>query len=194
MPMPTLPGRWHGRHSGRKRYKVKYRMPTDEMQQSQLDGVVINKGIKLRYYKFTDVFKGFENVDAVKKLFGKDTKRILSKLKVMLFSSKWGYLWVDDRNMSIGCNYDYIKEADKRHVYLDVIHELMHIKQGMEGRKLFNDNFEYVDSPTELEAYREGVAEAKRIGMSDKEIIEYLKVDWVGERDFKRLLRALGMA
>jgi hypothetical protein len=30
--------------------------------------------------------------------------------------------------------------------------------------------------------------------MSDKEIIEYLKVDWVGERDFKRLLRALGMA
>ncbi len=164
------------------------------MRQSEIGKISINKNIKIRYYKFTDVFKGFENVDAVKRLFGKDTKKILSKLKVMLFSSKWGYLWVDDRNMSLGCNYDYIKKADKRYVYLDVIHELTHIKQGMEGRNLFDDNFEYVDSPTEIEAYREGVAEAKRIGMSNSEIIEYLKVDWVEEKDFKKLLRAVGLA
>ena len=63
-------------------------------------GVEINKKIKLRYYKFTDVFKGFEDVDAVKKIFGKNTKKVISELKVMLVSTKWGYLWVDDRNLS----------------------------------------------------------------------------------------------
>ncbi len=157
-------------------------------------GVEINKKIKLRYYKFTDVFKGFEDVDAVKKIFGKNTKKVISELKVMLVSTKWGYLWVDDRNLSIGCNYDYIKRADDRHIYLDVIHELTHIKQGMEGKNLFDDSFEYVDSPTEIEAYKKGVTEAKRLGMSNDEIIEYLKVDWVDKKDFSRLLKAVGLA
>jgi hypothetical protein len=164
------------------------------MKSKKILGVRINKNVKLAYYKFTDIFKGFENVDAVKKIFGKDTNKVLSGLKVMLVSTKWGYLWVDDRNLSIGCNYDYIKRADERHVYLDVIHELTHIKQGMDGKNLFDDNFEYVDSPTEIEAYKGGVAEAKRLGMSDNEIIEYLKVDWVEKKDFNRLLKAVGLA
>jgi hypothetical protein len=75
--------------------------------------VKINKDIKLHYYPFLEVFGGFEKVDAVKRLFGADTKRILSRLKVMLISSEFGYLWVDVRNMALVCNYNYIKTVDK---------------------------------------------------------------------------------
>lgn len=155
--------------------------------------VKINKGIKLHYYPFPEVFGGFEKVDAVKRLFGRDTKRVLSRLKVMLISSEFGYLWVDVRNMALVCNYNYIKTADKRWVYLDVIHELVHIKQHMQGKKLFNDNFGYFDSPTEVEAYRVGAGEAKRIGMSKKEIIEYMKVEWGDQKPFVHLIKALGL-
>ncbi len=35
----------------------------------------------------------------------------------------------------------------------------------------------YVDRPTEIEAYQTTVAEAKRIGMTDEQIIEYLKTE-----------------
>ena len=95
----------------------------------QLEGVAINKSIRIRYLPFKRVFRGFENVDAVKKLFGKHTKNVLSNLKVMLVPSKFGYLWIDDKKGALVCNYNYIKDADKRYVYLDVIHELVHIKQ-----------------------------------------------------------------
>lgn len=155
--------------------------------------VKINKNIKLHYYLFPEVFRGFDKVDAVKRLFGKDTKHVLSRLKVMLLASEFGYLWIDDRHNALVCNYDYVKTADRRWVYLDVIHELVHIKQHMHGKKLFNDNFEYFDNPTEIEAYRVGAEEAKRIGMSNKEIVEYMKIEWGDPKQFVRLLKVLGL-
>lgn len=161
---------------------------------SILDKIKINKGAKLPAYPFTYMFKGFENVAAVKRLFGKDTRGVLSKLKVELFESAWGgYLWINNKNKAIVCNLHYIKTGDKRHVYLDVIHELVHIKQSMNGQNLFDENYEYVDAPTEIEAYRIAAEEAKRIGMTKKEIIDYLKVDWVKEKGFRRLLKAAGL-
>ncbi len=155
--------------------------------------VLINKKIKLQFYPFIKVFGGFDKVDAVKRLSGANTTRVLSRLKVMLLASKFGYLWIDDENGAIICNYNYVKTADKRYVYLDVIHELVHIRQHMEGKRLFNDNFEYVDSPTEIEAYKVGADEAKRIGMSKKEIIKYMEMEWVDKKQFDRLLKVVGL-
>ena len=63
----------------------------------------------------------------------------------------------------------------------------------MEGKKLFQDEYEYVDSPIEVPAYKFTIEEAKRIGMGRDEIIEYLKVEWVSEEQLKRLVRTLGV-
>ncbi len=52
--------------------------------------------------------------------------------------------------------------------------------------------FEYVDRPTELEAYRHTVKEARRLGMSDEEIVDYLKVTWLDEEEVRRLARTSG--
>jgi hypothetical protein len=79
-------------------------------------------------------------------------------------------------------------------LYLDVVHELFHVKQFMEGKNLFQNEFEYVDSPIEVPAYEFTVKEAKRIGMSMNEIVEYLKVEWVTEEQHARLVKTLALS
>jgi hypothetical protein len=83
----------------------------------------------------------------------------------------------------------YLKNGDPISKYLDVVHELVHVKQYKEGRALFDESFEYHDRPTELEAYTHAVKEARRLGMSDTEIFEYLKVDWMSEDEVRKLAR-----
>jgi hypothetical protein len=140
--------------------------------------------------KFKDVFKGFENVEAVKKIFGKDTDRVLSNLKVEL--TWFGYMGVDDKDGHLLVNERYLNSGDKTDIYLDVVHELCHIKQWMDGRDLFDDKYTYVDRPTEIEAYGYTIQEAKRIGFSDERVLEYLRTEWMTEEEVKRLIKNIG--
>jgi len=78
-------------------------------------------------------------------------------------------------------------------LYLDVIHELVHIRQLREGKQLFDNGYEYVDRPTELEAYKVGVDEARRVGMSEEEVFEYLKADGMSEGEVRKLAKNLGV-
>ena len=59
--------------------------------------------------------------------------------------------------------------------------------------ELFDKRFSYVDSPTEIEAHIIAVQEARRIGMNDEELADYLRVDWISEEEYIRLLRTLGV-
>ena len=94
---------------------------------------------------------------------------------------------------SVIVNTKYLKEGDETHLYLDVVHELVHIRQHMEGKELWDKRYAYVDRPTELEAYRVALGEARRIGLKERDIVEYLKVSWVTDEEFGRLLMTLGV-
>jgi len=155
-------------------------------------GIRRDAGITL--LPFTDYFQGFDGVAAVKKIFGRDTAAVLQKLKVEFFSSRFGYMGVSDEDGHILISTHHLKNAEDNVLYLDIVHELFHVKQFMDGKKLFLDEFEYVDSPIEIDAYKITVKEAKRIGMSTSEIIEYLKVEWVDEEAHGRLVKALGLS
>jgi len=154
--------------------------------------VKIRRDVHITLYKFTDYFKGFERVKAVRELFGEKTEKVLDSLKVE-FTSRWGYMGVSDEDGHLVISTRYLKNGDEREIYLDIIHELAHIKQFMQGEKLFNTSFDYVDRTTEIEAYRHAVKEARRIGMTEKEIYEYLKTEWMTEEDVKRLAKAVGV-
>ena len=143
-------------------------------------------------FPFTQVFKGFEKVGAVKAIFGPNTKKILTELKVEVADGR-GYMRINDEEDSIVVNSKYLREGQETHVYLDVIHELVHIRQHMEGKELWDERFAYVDRPTEIEAYRVAIEEGRRIKLTDDELVEYLKVEWVPEEDFLRMLRTLGV-
>ncbi len=139
---------------------------------------------------FVELFQGFEKVECVRRIFGSHTREILERVRVLLTSSP-GYLRVDNDTGDIIICSPYLKSADERYLYLDLIHELVHVRQFKEGKDLFDKKYSYVDRPTEIEAYEVAVEEARRIGMEYEEIVDYLTVEWVKDEDFKRMLATL---
>ncbi len=141
---------------------------------------------------FADYFKDFEKVEAVRGIFGEKTEEVLHKLKVEI---SWfgGYMFVNSANGHLVISSRYLSSGDKVDIYLDLIHELCHIKQLMEGRELFDERYDYVDRPTEVEAYQYAVQEARRMGLNEERICEYLKTEWMSDEDLKRLAKAVGV-
>jgi GNAT superfamily N-acetyltransferase len=160
----------------------------EAMPSGEAFGVTMNRGTAAGTTKpFAEVFSGFEAIETVRGLFGPDTEEVISKLKISLDSPR-GYLRVDGETGNIIINPEYLKTGHERHLYLDVIHELAHVKQFREGKELYDRRFAYFERPTEIEAYRVAVEEARRIGMDKEEIVEYLRVEWVTEEEFMRFV------
>jgi hypothetical protein len=155
--------------------------------------VEIVRNAKAQTYPFIDYFKGFEKVEAVKQIFGEKTEDVLRNLKVEFHSLKRGYMGVSDVNGNLMVSAYYLKTGDIVDIYLDVIHELVHVKQFMEGKELFEGSHTYVERPTEVEAYRHAVDEARKLGLSHKRICAYLRTEWMSDKDFKRLASILNI-
>jgi hypothetical protein len=102
-------------------------------------------------------------------------------------------MWINNANGHLVINSRYLNEGNKTDIYLDLIHELVHIRQRLEGKELFDDNYNYVDRPTEIEAYTLTVKEARNLGLSDRRICEYLKTEWVTDDELRRLAKTLGV-
>jgi len=154
--------------------------------------VEILRGAKITTYPFTSFFKGFEEIEAVKKIFGKDTKKVLENLRIE-FSGRRGYMGVSGNDGHLIISTYYLNNGAFIDLYLDIIHELVHVKQFMEGKTLFDRNFNYVDRPTEIQAYQHAVEEARRLGMDDSQIFEYLRTEWMSEDDLIRLAEAMNV-
>jgi hypothetical protein len=140
---------------------------------------------------FIDYFKGFEKVEAVRRIFGDQTEEILRNLKVEFI---WfGYMGVDGKDGHLMVNEKYLNNGDRTDIYLDVVHELCHVKQWMDGKELFDERYDYVDRPTEVDAYRYTVQEAKRIGLTDDQILCYLQTEWLNDEQLQRLIKNMGI-
>ncbi len=154
--------------------------------------IEINRNVDIKMYRFTDYFRGFEKVDAVRRIFGDKTEEVLDTLKVE-FPGNRGYMGVSDVDGHLIVSAYYLRRGNLVDLYLDIIHELVHVRQFKEGKKLFDTDFAYIARPTEVEAYRTAVDEARRIGLSDEQICEYLRTEWMGEKDFIRLASSMNV-
>ena len=143
-------------------------------------------------HSFADYFKNLEKVQAVRKIFGERTEEVLRNVKVE-FTRFGGYMSVNSRNGHIMISSNYLENGDKIDIYLDLIHELVHVKQLMEGKELFDTHYSYTERPTEVEAYRYAVQEARRLGLSEERICQYLKTEWMSDKDLKRLAATLNV-
>lgn len=155
-------------------------------------GVEIPRKVTVHTMPFSGYFKGFENVDAVKRIFGEKTSEVLSSVKVE-FAGMRGYMGVSDADGHLIVSANYLANGDPVEIYLDVIHELVHVRQFMEGKQLFDARYVYIERPTELEAYQVAVDEARRLGMDDEHICTYLKTEWMSDEDLENLARALNV-
>ena len=158
-----------------------------------LPNVKLPREVPIVKHRFTDYFIGFEKLPVVREIFGNETDRVLAALKVEFSGGRFGYMGTSDEDGHLIISAHYLKEGDSRSIYLDVIHELVHVRQFREGKQLFDESYEYADRPTELEAYGHALKEARRLGMSDDEIFEYLKVTWLDEDEVERLARNIGV-
>lgn len=153
-------------------------------------GVVINRDAPIGCSPFKEVFGGFEQVAAVRSIFGDGIDKVLTDLEVEIEDGR-GYMRINDKKGSITVNAKYLKEGEETYIYLDVIHELVHIRQHMEGKELWDKRYTYYDRPTELEAYRVALKEARRLGLTEEKIVDYLKVEWATDEEFRRFLNTL---
>lgn len=157
-----------------------------------VQNVKIRRDAKVSTYAFTDYFQGFEKVEAVRRVFGGKTEETLNSLKVE-FSGRRGYMGVSDVDGHLIISAHYLTNGDITDIYLDIIHELVHVKQFIDGKDLFDNNYSYIERPTEIEAYRYAVEEARNIGLNDAAICEYLKTEWITDEEAEKLAKILNV-
>jgi hypothetical protein len=138
---------------------------------------------------FTNHLKGFDRVGIVKRIFGSRTEEVLEKLKVE-FTNTVRYMRVDDVDGHLLVNPHYLSNGDLTDIYLDVIHELVHVKQFMEG-KTSNKELSYIERPLEIEAYQVAVDEARVLGLDEDRIFDYLESELVNDEELKQLAQTL---
>jgi hypothetical protein len=88
---------------------------------------------------------------------------------------------------------EHLHESPALVLYLDIYHELCHVRQRHAGQELFDRAESYVHRPTEVEAYRFAVDEARRLGASDEFLRDYLRVEWVTDAELLELFQAVGV-
>ena len=154
--------------------------------------VKISRNAKVTMYRFLDYFKGFEDIDIVRRLFGEKTDEVIRSINVEFVGRK-GYMGVNNADGHLIISAEYLNKGDMIDIYLDVIHELTHVRQHLDGKELFDNHFNYVDRPTEIEAFQNAVEEARRLSLSQERICEYLRTEWMTDDDFSRLVNVLGV-
>jgi hypothetical protein len=88
---------------------------------------------------------------------------------------------------------NHLRESPEMILYLDIYHELCHILQRRDGANLWEPGVGYVERKTEVEAYRFVVNEARGLGVPDDYLREYLKVEWISDKEHEQLLEAVGV-
>ncbi len=157
-------------------------------------GFHVRRGTEIGDYKLTDVFAGLETSSALLKVFGSKAQmtKTIKHLKLLVEPNDSGP-WLDRDTGTICIGAKHLNAANSDFLYLDVIHVLVHVRQFLEGRELYDQAFEYVERPTELEAYRYTVTEARRVGMGEDEILRYLRMDAADDSELGKLMEKIGV-
>ncbi len=155
--------------------------------------VEVNRKVKAGLYPLLDVFPGLDSTGAFRELFSDGLRaQVLRDCKIDVVPED-AYMYIDDEAGNVCAGLSYLRTGDERVLYLDILHELTHIRQWHAGKELWDRRYSYVDRPTEIEAYEVAVQEARRLEMSDGEISDYLRVEWTSREDHERLCKRLGV-
>ena len=157
--------------------------------------IKINREITPGTYTLNDIFDGLNQATILTDVFKtkKELDDVFSKTNVYVEKNDH-YMFVKNDDASIVIGLEHLQKSDSKILYLDIVHELVHVKQQRCGLDLYDKSYSYVDRPTEIEAYEIAVREAKRLGMNNEEILDYLHVEWITPEEHKRLASHLGIA
>lgn len=146
-------------------------------------------------YDLGDLCSGLHSVEEIRELLVARGlgDEFVTGTRVLVDDSRDFYMYVDDTGRRLVACLAHIRDSEPSTVYLDFLHELVHIFQLHDGRNLYDRRFKYVHRKTEIEAYSVAVREGRRIGLDDRELMEYLRVEWISEADHRELARSVGI-
>jgi hypothetical protein len=167
---------------------------THQVDALRVTGFRVRRTVGIGEHKLEEVFSGLATSSALINVFGSDDEltKTLSHLKLRVEPFDSG-LWLDRDTGTICIGFKHLAAARSDFLYLDVIHVLVHVRQFLEGRELYDQAFEYVERPTELEAYRHTIAEARRVGLKEDEILKYLRLDAADDSELGKLVEKIGV-
>ncbi len=159
-----------------------------------MDSIRINRDLSPGTYRIEDVFAGLRDAEVLHSIFGSRTAvdDVFFNIKLEVDTNKH-YMHVKNEDATIVVSLDHLKNSDELTLYLDIVHELVHVKQQRQGLDLYDKSYPYVDRPTEIEAYVIAVEEARRLGLSHERILDYLQVDWITPDEHRRLAGHVGI-
>src|SRR5216117_1837423 len=152
-----------------------------------------NRKVKAGKHAILDVFPGLDKSVAFRAIFPDGLREeVLRDCRIDVVPEDM-YMYIDDDKGNVVAGLGYLQTGEDRILYLDVLHELTHIRQWHAGKELWDRRYNYVDRPTEVEAYQVAVDEARRLDMSDREIADYLRVEWTSREEHERLCKHVGV-
>jgi len=156
--------------------------------------ITINRALDPGRYEVTEVFEGLERSPGLRRFLpdDKERERFLAETHVVV-TREDTYMWTDDEDGHVNVGLDYLREGEAVYIYLDILHEMVHVRQFREGKELFPTKIEYIDRQTEVEAYMFAVEEARLLGLTDERIFDYLEVEWISKKEHESLARRLGV-
>lgn len=158
----------------------------------------INRHLKPGQYRITDVFPDIRTYYVLFTIFAdeKEIAEVVASIKVVIVDKPnevCNEMCVDNNDGFITLDLTYLRCTSDETLYLDIIHELCHVKQHLQGRNLYDTSKSYVDREIEIEAYQITVQEARRIGLNDDAIADYLRVPWITPEEHRRLAQGLNV-
>jgi hypothetical protein len=149
---------------------------------------VVNRSLKVGIHPFRLFLPHFEESPAVRLIETPEVPigPLLDKARVKIARGE-GYLYVDNRIPAIILMETYYRRANALDLYLDLTHELTHLRQLEEGKNIWEHSIPYIDRQTEIEGYAVAVSEGIRLGMTEEEVMQHLSNPWLNDEEVERL-------
>lgn len=156
--------------------------------------IQINRRLTPGQYKIADLFPKIREKPILAEIFRskQEIEDVIANTNVIIISRRHE-MSVDNQDGSITIGLNHLQQSDTEILYLDIIHELVHVRQQRDGLDLYDKTKDYVDRLTEIDAYALAVKEARRIGFTDAQILNYLQVEWITPQEHRRLAERLNV-
>ena len=123
-------------------------------------------------------------IETAKTPFG----QLVDSAVVRIKKRERGYCYVDVAVPAVTVTEYYYLNGHDLDLYLDLAHELTHLRQHLEGENIWDHDTPYVDRSTEIEGYAVAVEEGRRLGMTEADVMDHLSNPWMSEAEVARLL------
>ncbi len=186
--------------------------PSSRDAEAGPEGFRVDRALALGRHPLLAAFPGLEQLPAAKRLVRTRAGReqlFASTLVELVDEDLWMYIaprempttfrrrWKPVVSPEADCvviGEKHLRESSALMLFLDIFHELCHVLQRQGGAELWPPGVSYVERWTEVEAYRFVVDEARKFGVADAFLRDYLRVEWISEAEHRTLLGALGVS